>query len=115
MGSVYLCTKMLESYVSSLLSLGQLLAKFVRWISCVELEVVLIDVQQDQQLREIPIPTLIKAVGKLLVLTHKSIHFTVNEQQPPQMGGIPIPALIKAEIYNMEAAGPSAQKHSFSR
>jgi len=53
---------------------------------------------------EIPIPSLIKAVTKALIFT--------MQQQPPHMGRIPIPTLIKAD---MEAAGPYAQKHSFSR
>ena len=47
---------------------------------------------------------LIKAVTKALIFT--------MQQQPPHMGKIPIPTLIKAD---MEAAGPYAQRHSFSR
>lgn len=47
---------------------------------------------------------LIKAVTKALIFT--------MQQQPPHMGRIPIPTLIKAD---MEAAGPYAQRHSFSR
>ena len=42
---------------------------------------------------------------------HKSTHFH-DAAATSHMGRIPIPTLIKAD---MEAAGPYAQKHSFSR
>eukprot|EP00985_Skeletonema_marinoi_P001378 scaffold543_cov106-Skeletonema_marinoi.AAC.9 len=59
---------------------------------------------------EIPIPTLIKAEMKAVVLRTKTFIFTMQQQPPPHMGRIPIPTLIKAD---MEAAGPTHKNIHF--